>query len=276
MSDAFFTAPDCLDDPAGTWFVPTDLARGPWVADACHAGPPTGLIARASERAVAALVGPAQPLLRLTVDLVRPVPMAGFRVEAEVVRAGRSVTTTLVRLVDGAGREVLTARGMHVAAGEVVVPPAPEAPADGWPVLDESVPGPFPIEGAAHGLTCFVDAVETRWPPGEGGTPGPSTVWMRTPPLLAEEEPSPFQRICPLADCGNAVSRLAEPREAGLSFMNTDLTIALHRPPVGEWFASRSTSWWQPTGHGQSDSLLLDAHGPVGRAVQTLLLRPLA
>ena len=85
---------------------------------------------------------------------------------------------------------------------------------------------------------------------------------------------TPFQRISPLADCGNAFGRNAEPYE--VQFVNTDLLIALHRDPVGEWMGSRSTSAWQPTGNGLADALLFDDEGPVGRALQTLLLRPVA
>ena len=83
---------------------------------------------------------------------------------------------------------------------------------------------------------------------------------------------SPFQRISPLADCGNAFGRNAEPDE--VQFVNTDLVIALHRDPVGEWMGSRATSTWQPTGVGLAEALLFDDEGPVGRALQTLLLRP--
>ena len=36
---------------------------------------------------------------------------------------------------------------------------------------------------------------------------------------------------------------------------------------------SRSGSTWQPTGIGLADALLFDDEGPVGRALQTLLLR---
>jgi hypothetical protein len=95
---------------------------------------------------------------------------------------------------------------------------------------------------------------------------------MRTVALLPDEHGSGFQRICPLADCGNAVSRNAEPER--YAFMNTDLTVLLHRPPTGDWFGMDSVSRWEPTGVGISDSLLFDEHGPVGRAIQTLLIRP--
>ena len=40
MGDSFFV-------PDGDRFLPTDLARGPWSADATHAGPPAALLGRA-------------------------------------------------------------------------------------------------------------------------------------------------------------------------------------------------------------------------------------
>ena len=37
------------------WFKPTEYCRGPWDANSCHAGPPSGLIARAVEQLVPAV-----------------------------------------------------------------------------------------------------------------------------------------------------------------------------------------------------------------------------
>jgi hypothetical protein len=258
LEGSFFT----LD---GEWFRPTEHCRGPWDPDACHAGPPTGVMARASE-----LLVPDQQLVRLTVELSRPVPHAGFRVEAVVTRAGRTVTTTEMTLVNGDGKPVVTARGMHVAARDMSgLPTAPLA----TPKLSEARPGGFPIRVGSHDLPMFSGGVEMRYPPGEDNDPGPTRAWMRTVPLLDDEESSPFQRICPLADCGNAISRNADPGE--LAFMNTDLTVLLHRPPVGEWLGMDSVSRWEPSGIGMSDSLLFDDHGPVGRALQTLVIQRL-
>lgn len=261
MGASYFTTPD------GQWFAPTDMCRGPWDVAACHAGPPTGLLARASEQAV-----PDQPLARITVDLIRAIPHAGFRIVTEVTRAGRTVSTTLMRLVDGDGREVVTARGLHQAEAEPGVldgiPTAPYEP----PAFAEAEPGPFPVGRAAHGLPYFRDSVEVRYNPGVSSTAGPKRVWMRALPLLPDEEPSPFQRICPLADCGNAFGRNSDATD--LAFMNTDLTVLLHRAPEGEWFGMDVAGRWEPTGIGMSDALLFDTHGAVGRALQTLLLRP--
>lgn len=258
IADSFFTTDD------GDWFRPTEVCRGPWDPDACHAGPPTGLLARASEALL-----PDQQLVRLTVDLTRPIPHAGFRIDGEIVRAGRTVSTAAFAIVDGDGRTVVTARSMHVAPQPTAT--LPTATAD-TPRFADARPDRFPITMAGHELTAFSSGTEVRYPPGDEPTPGPTRIWMRTVPLLPDEAGSGFQRICPLADCGNAVSRNTEPTTA--AFLNTDLTIVWHREPVGEWFGMDSVSRWEPNGLGMSDSLLFDDEGPVGRAVQAILVQP--
>jgi hypothetical protein len=256
--DAYFTV------DAG-WFRPTELARGPWDKDACHAGPPTALMARAVERLV-----PSQRLVRLTVELMRPIPMAGFRVQGEIRRPGRQVTLTEAELFDD---ETVFARafGLHIRRSDPLDVPAAPGPA---PDLATARPGPFPIRRTAHGSTGFVDSVEVRYDPAESyAAGGPTTMWMRTlVPVLPDEEPGPFQRICPLADCGNGISFLDSIER--VSFVNADLTISLHREPVGDWFASRARSHWQPDGIGSAEASLFDVEGPVGSAVQNLVLLP--
>lgn len=268
MADTFFEAIGADED----WFTPTEMARGPWDPAACHAGPPTALMVRALERAL-----PELRLARVSVDLAKPVPMDGFRVRATVLRAGRATGASSAELLDGDGAVRASATGMHVAAETVqdahdVRDVPPTATPERTPRLADAEPGDFPIGPFRHERRGFRDAVAVRYPPGDGPGIGSTTVWMRTVPLLPNEEPSPFQRICPLADCGNAFSRHAEPWQ--VQFVNTDLVIALHRDPVGEWLGSRSSSSWQSTGVGLADALLFDDEGAVGRALQTLLLRP--
>jgi hypothetical protein len=266
VSDTFFTV-ETADDGSER-FVPTDFARGPWDSDACHGGPPTALLARAAERAL-----PHLRLARLTVELLRPVPMAGFTVATEVAKAGRATGTTRAAIVDAGGDIRALATGTHVTVSPAALFPATLDNSDvATPRLADAEPGSFPFNRLRHDRPGFNRAVEMRYPPGEDPGAGATTVWMRTIALLPGEEPSPFQRICPLADCGNAFSRHADPDQ--VQFINTDLTIALHRDPVGEWLGSRASSQWQPSGVGLADALLFDDRGVVGRALQTLLLRP--
>lgn len=259
MADAYFTTTD------GVWFQPTAFTRGPWDPDACHAGPPTALMVRAIER-----LGVAQRLVRITVELYRPIPMAGFRVQASIRKPGGSVTLTQAELLDD---RVIYARtyGLHLRSADHGPFPTADLPR---PDFTRAVPGPFPIKETTHGLPAFNTSVECRYDPdGSPGGGGPTTVWVRTiVPILADEEPSGFQRICPLADSGNGISFNAPLNR--FHFINPDLSVFLHREPKGEWFCSRSVSHWQPDSIGVADAELFDLEGPVGRAVQTLLLYP--
>ncbi len=259
MADAFFTTKD------NDWFSPTQHTRGPWDENSCHAGPPTGLLARALELTV-----PEQRLMRITVDLIRPIPFSGFRIHAEIVRQGRTVTTSKASLLNSEGNTVVTATGLHIR--EQREHPFPSHETEIEPFASAQT-GLFPIKQTLHGKPAFNgDGVETKYPPGQDDLPGPTIAWLKTVPLLATETPSPFQRMCPMADCGNAFSRNAEPNE--VLFVNADLTIVLHRPPEGEWMGSHSKGYWESNGLGLADAMLFDQKGVVGRALQTLLLRP--
>ncbi len=263
VRDSFFTVTPTLD---GDVFVGTDFARGPWDEHACHAGPPTGMLARASERLV-----PGQRLTRLWVELGKTIPMPGFRIIGEVTRTGRATSSTSLTIVDLDGNPRVHARGSHIIDRPVME--ATIGDRFDTPILADSIPGEFPIRQTGHGKPAFMDGVQLRYPPGEDRSPGPTTVWMHTVPLLADESMSAFQRICPLADCGNAFGRNAEALD--VSFVNTDLAVTLHRDPIGEWMGMSAMSVWQPNGVGMSSSVLFDELGAVGQATQTLLLTPI-
>lgn len=258
MSDSFFTSTN------NEWFQPTEHTRGPWDEHACHAGPPTGLLARALEKLL-----PQQRLTRLTVNLQRPVPFAGFRIEATVTRQGRTVSLSEARLIDVQDKVVITATGMHLTpVAEQILPSHQEQ----FGSVEDANDGRFPIENTLHGLPAFNGSgVSVRYPAGQDHTPGATTAWMKTVPLLNYETASPFQRICPLADCGNAFGRNADPQH--VTFMNTDLTLLLHRDPTGDWLGTHSVGYWESNGIGMADALLFDEQGAVGRALQSLVLR---
>lgn len=245
-------------------FLGRNPARGPWDPELCHAGPVAAAIARQIELAF----GPEKRLARLTIELSRPVPMSGFTVTAEIAHDGRRL---------GTGRAVLTAVGsgkVCATATATLLRPtdigAVQAPPIDWPKVAEAGLGDFPIKEARHDLPMFGNQVDILYPPGHGGTPGPTKLWMRTPPLLADEVPSSFQRICPLADCGNAISRNGEVTEFG--FLNADLTIHAHRETKAEWILSDSWSYWQGDGIGMSYAELSDENGPIATALQTLVI----
>ena len=51
-----------------------------------------------------------------------------------------------------------------------------------------------------------------------------------------------------------------------------DLTVHLHRTLAGEWVCLDAITVPEPNGVGVADTALYDERGPVGRAVQTLLI----
>lgn len=248
----------------GELVVGHDAARGPWSADACHAGPVTAVLARALEQAL-----PGKQLARVTVTFQRPVPMAGFRVEATPERDGRNVAIAQAKLMASDGKICARASGLFIAAADHGALPTSSLPG---PDFAEAAAGPFPVERAVHGLPFFSSGIEVAYPPGETPDPGPTTIWMRTLPIVDGERPSPFQALCPLADCGNGVSRNSTFAEA--TFVNPDLTIGIFRLPESEWLASAAHSFWEPTGIGLSQAQLYDTEGAIGFALQMLIVQP--
>ena len=247
-------------------FIGNDPVRGPWSADHCHAGPVSGLIVRAAETEI----GPDKMLTRLTVDLLRPLPLSGLRVAAETTRHTKTLATTRVTVHDLDDTLCATATTMHLVRRDLGAVSNTSLQS---PNLSTSVEGPFPLSDLRHDLPAFPHFIDILYPKDSNTGPGSKTIWMRTPQLLQGETQSPIQSLCALADCGNGISWNAPPTEMG--FMNTDLTVNIHREPVSNWLASQSVSHWQSSGIGMSQAVLYDTQGPIGTALQTLVLFPI-
>jgi hypothetical protein len=97
--------------------------------------------------------------------------------------------------------------------------------------------------------------------------------WLRARvPLVAGEAPSPLQRVLIAADSGNGLAVPVDPRR--FTFVNADLVVALHRPLEGEWVCLDAATARGPLGIGLTETRLWDRRGPIGRALQTLLIDP--
>jgi Thioesterase-like superfamily len=249
--------------PAGDGFESTELTRGPWDPRSQHAGPPAALLGRALERCEpreGAVLG------RVTVDILRPVPIARLRTEARVVRPGRSVELLEASLRSDEG-EVMRALAWRLAGSPAQLPELPPDPGPPGPAEGEAKP--FFGTGQEVG---YHTAMEYRFVRGGFREIGPATVWLRMrQPLVAGEEPSPLQRVLTAADSGNGVSAALDYHE--WMFINTDLSVHLLRPAVGEWICLDSATFPDAGGVGLSDTALWDERGRLGRAAQTLLVR---
>jgi len=252
---------DALYSADGEWVVPSPTTQGPWSPDAQHGGAVAAILARTAEAAPSP--GPMQ-VVRLTVELLRPVPIRPLLATATVSRPGRKVQIVDASLcVDG--KDVAWARALRIRSEPVEVPAQEPDPPSPPPPVDPAAPD------AAGPSVAYAGAVDLRFLAGAWDELGPVKMWTRLlVPVVAGEEPSPMQRTAAAADFGNGVSRLLD--FGTHVFINPDLTVALSRVPDGEWIGFDVVSRLSGHGYGQAESLIFDPAGPVGRAVQSLIV----
>ncbi|WP_031470435.1 thioesterase family protein [Sciscionella sediminilitoris] len=236
---------------------------GPWTEGAQHLGPPSALMTRALEAVPGELDA---RIASITVDILGPVPVGELTVSASLDRPGRSVELLSAHLSAG-DRVVARATAWRIIASDseavrtsTVAPLAP---------VEQSVESPMP-EGWGRG---YIDAMEWRSLTGGFGEPGPAALWVRQRiPLVDEEEPSPLQRLMTVADSGSGASNMLRPDQWW--FINTALTVHIHREPDGEWIGLDASTTIGPGGLGTARSELHDVHGHVAGGSQPLMIRP--
>lgn len=244
-------------------FIATPATAGPWSAHSQHGGPPSALMARALEQHEPAA---GRRLARVTVDILRPVPVGKVLVRTRTVRPGRRVAL-LEGVLEADGREVLHARGWQIAI-----------PAEQGPDRAQNAVPPIPAQqitprfpgGHTGG---YLAAVEWRFLTGGFDDYRPGSAWMRARiPLLPGEEPSPMSRALLLGDSGSGIGLALDPSKY-LS-INVDLTVVLPRDPAGEWLLLEAATVISGQGTGLTETSLSDTGGRCGTALQTLLVEP--
>lgn len=252
---------------AGVW-LPSALSRGPWDVRAQHGGAPSGLFAHLAE---ATSTEPGWHLARLSIELIKPVPVAPLTVRQET-HPGRS---TIRMTIDLYADDVLVARahGLLLRGQALTLPP--ELP--GW-FPASLLHGPsdcherLRIPGMPSGTSFYHSAMDIRMAQGDPAGPGPGAAWFRLAVPLVEGQPtSPAMQAAAAADFGNGLSWVLSPER--YLFANADLSLHLHRPPEGEWIGLLSETQAYGGGSGTTLSRLYDIQGPVGVATQSLVLR---
>ena len=198
-------------------------------------------------------------------ELLGPVPVGPLDVQASVVRPGRSVELCAATLYDvQRDRPCATASAWLFPAGDDGPvqddQPLPHTPEDGRP-KDR------PVSWSGG----YLDAVDWRWVTGSVQEPGPGVVWMRPAVDLVEgERMSPVQRLMSCVDSASGVSAALDP--AGWAFLNTELTVHVLRPPVGEWVCLDASTTLGSGTVGVATSAVYDEQGLVARSAQALLV----
>ncbi len=255
MSLAMFT----LEDDQ---LVPTDISRSMWSPDQMHGVAISGALARALEVKLAEVDRLDLQPARYTVDLFQPAKMAPCTVATEVVREGRRLC-----LIDA----TLLQDGVRVARASCIFLKPSESPTgDVWTPDDHPAPPPqdvVPISDEPR-VPFFNSDVSWSQSFPEHQNAGRKTTWQVGLPVVVGEAGTPFQSVAAIAD---ATSMVVNWGTAGVQFINTDITLALARPPVSLEIGLSATDRVEIDGIAVGTVEVFDRAGPLGTAMVTSL-----
>lgn len=257
----------------GGVYVPTEWAGSPWSDRHQHGGPVNALFAKAAQEA-AAISG--LRVVRLTVDLFRPVPLIPLLLQWRFVRRGRRLAAIDAQLVRPEDRDVIT------RASAVLLRPSTETPRS-W----EHTPPPPTELAEAEAIDFMPRAYRDTAPPGFhqsfevrlGGDESGPVAWITSPLDLIPGQPmTPLQHSAAVADLTFGLSgrsllreRIADVDAWRVPMINTDTTVYWEREPVGQWFAFRHALLTDHEGIGLAEVDLGDTAGRLGRSLQAML-----
>ncbi len=241
--------------PDGDRLMPSLLAASPWSDEMVNGHHIGGLVAWGVQRDAP---DPDLQLSRLTVDMVRAVPMRPLRVQTRPGREGRRLRVLDVSVLDG---------DVEVIRGSALLLRRSEHPdEEPWAPEPWNVPAPEQIEGSSGGKMSW----EIRRIP--GGEDGRGRVWMReTSEFVAGQPLTPMLRAALMADFTNP---LANSGPAGLAFINADVTMYLARDPRGEWIGMESAGHLGADGVAFGTTWMYDQDGRIGHCVAAALPDP--
>ncbi|MGY1682115.1 thioesterase family protein [Geodermatophilus sp. SYSU D01176] len=261
--------PTALYVPDGDGFVATELTIGPWDSGLQHAGPVAALLLREAERVTDI---PEGQTVRLAFDILAPVPVGPVQVSARVLRPGRRIELVEAVLTTGSSPAHPARPSMRLTAWRMRT-----SAVEGTP--DAAVPMPGPEQSRPETADFFTTdvayhrALDWRFAHGSFNAPGPAAAWTRPLCTLVEGEPmSPLQHLLVMTDAASGISAVLDWQRA--TFANVDLTVALVRPPAGEWLGVDAVTTIGPAGAGQCFADLYDTRGRIGRSAQALFVAP--
>jgi hypothetical protein len=241
-------------------FQPTRAGVGPWDPNSLHGRLIVGLLGAEIERQYG---GPDYMPARLTVDMYKLPDLSPVEVVTRVVKDGyrlKVVDAEFISAGVSAGRATCQLlRKTENAPGTVWRPPAWDAPKP-----DDIAPPPDPR--AALGGMWAMRPID-----GEFGKPAtrPRKTWMKEVRELVGGEPlTPFARVAVAADFA---SPFANSGDQGLGYINSDVTVYLHREPAGEWIGFEVADHGATAGVAVAHCRVHDEEGPIGWASCTAL-----
>ena len=250
--------------PDGPRLVPTDRARGPWSPNALHGGPVAALVARAAESHPG---GEDFQLTRVTLELLRPVPMTPLGLTSALAKPGRTVQL-VDTVVEADGVEVAWARALRIRRASDDRRVEPTVPEDDAPAPPDGLPATAMVAGE---LPAFHNqGVEMRFVSGRTNHVGPATVgsgcgarWSsgRIPRRGSGRRPWPTSATgCRPNSTSCRLLHQPRPHRLGSS------------TPGREWVCLDARTRFGSPGIGAAESELWDTEGRIGRSIQSLVV----
>lgn len=231
------------------------LARGPWDPNSLHARVLAGLFGHEVE---ARYGGDDFQCARLTIDLYRLPTLQPSEIAVRPIREGNRIRVIeLEYLIEGtsfARANAVLLKRTENPEGTVWSPP-------NWDVPEPEAVSPEgggirPPEGWAP--MWETRNITERTP----GVVNQGKAWLReVRPLVEGEELTPFVRAASMADWTNPQSNWGT---NGLEFINADITLYLHRYPVGEWLGFEVSSHHSADGVAVGQCTMYDQQGAIG------------
>ena len=246
----------------GNSVVTSPDAAGPWDRRMQHGSAPAALVTWAAERIPTPVP---MNIARVTIDLMRPVPVAPLTIETEVLREGRKIQLCEVKLLAD-GVQVVGATVLKIKQQSLTLP-------DDVKELPVTLPSPEDsLVEDGHGATSpFAGMVSMRAARGRFGQAGAGAIWFRARPSAGRG------RGGLAGDARRGRRRFLQRHRLDARLPHLDLHqrrphVSFARQPVGEWILLDGESWIGPDGAGLAMSRLADRQGYFGRAVQSLVI----
>jgi hypothetical protein len=188
---------------------------------------------------------------RLTVDMYRLPGFAPIEVHTRVVRDG-----SRIKVIDA---EFISEGVSYARATSQWLKRSVNSDGNVWSPPSWDVPDPETLSPPANRPS---GSMQMRPITGGMGTFGPKRIWLKeTRELVAGVPLSPFMRAAIAADLANPYSNAGD---KGLGYINSDVTLYLHRLPAGEWIGMDVVSHHATDGIAIGQVVLYDRGGPIG------------
>ncbi len=257
----------------GELYSPQTTAGGPWSESMQHGGPVNAIIAMSVE-AVANEIE--MDVVRLTIDILKPVPMQPVQVKSHLIRKGgkMAVVDTFLTVV-GSDEPVASGRAVLLRAmpgKESMIDTAGPCPESRHTLLIEPW---LPANIAAqlppglHHLIQFYPSLNKERP----------ACWVNgAANMLQDRAMTSLEHCATTADMTTVLATRMQATQTGnLSFdvaqiMNTNTSIHFSRLPVGEWFAYTDHFIQVCGGYGVAACVIYDEQGCIGKVTQNLIV----